>query len=83
MVVRAALSRDSKILEMSELKDLFRDNKNRAKQAGIVDVGTFAACRGYDAFYVDDAYLEFDERVYVVVNRGALMLQKMCLQRPR
>jgi hypothetical protein len=80
ILVRAALKHDAKIACCDDLKSDLRDNRNRAKRAGITDVGAFAAALGFDAFYADGVYPDVpDEVVYVVLNRSALLMQSTCL----
>jgi hypothetical protein len=75
VVVRAVLRKGSKIANCDDLKDDLRENRNRAKRAGINDLGAFAAALGFDAFFADYVYDDTDERVYTVLNRGTLSLQ--------
>lgn len=83
ILVRAALKKNAKIAYCEDLKADLRDNRNRAKKAGITDVGAFAAALGFDAFYADGLYSEVpDEVVYVVLNRGAVLMQRTCLMVP-
>lgn len=77
IVLRAALKHGSQVADCDGLKQYFRENRNRAKRAGITDLGAFAAALGFDAFYADGLYEDTDERVYTVLNRGALLLQKL------
>jgi hypothetical protein len=76
IVLRAALKKGSKVADCDGLKQYLRENRNRAKRAGITDLGAFAAALGIDAFHADGLYDDTDERVYTVLNRGALLLQK-------
>jgi hypothetical protein len=80
VLVRAALKSNANIVDCQDIKDNRRDNRNRARRAGITDLGTFAAALGFDAFF-DDGHLEGfpEERVCVVLNRGALLVQNRCL----
>jgi len=82
VIVRAILKPSAKIADCQELKACFRDNRNRAHNAGITDLGAFAAALGFDAYHIDDCYDHTDERVFVVVNRGALIFQKIALKVP-
>jgi hypothetical protein len=75
-LIRAALKKEAKIADCDDLKQDLRENRNRAKRAGITDVGAFAAALGFDAFFADRMYTDTDERVYVVLNRGMLLVQK-------
>lgn len=80
ILVRAALKKDAKVSSCDDLKQELRENRNRAKKAGITDVGAFAAALGLDAFYADEVYDDIDgELVYVVLNRGKLVIQNACL----
>lgn len=82
ILVRAALKKDARIAECDDLRSDLQDNRNRAREAGITDVGAFAACLGFDAFYADNMYDDCDERVYTVLNRGVLLLQNRCVLVP-
>jgi hypothetical protein len=75
--VRAALKATAKIAQCDDLKQDLRENRNRAKRAGINDLGAFAAALGFDAFAADGVYDDTDERVFTVLNRGALIVQKV------
>jgi hypothetical protein len=74
-IVRAALKKGSKIVDCDQLKEDVKLYRNRAKKAGITDIGAFAAALGIDAFYADGVYDDTEERVYTVLNRGALLVQ--------
>jgi hypothetical protein len=76
-LVRAALKATAKIAQCDDLKQDLRENRNRAKRAGINDLGAFAAALGFDAFAADGVYDDTDERVFTVLNRGALIVQKV------
>lgn len=76
ILLRAALKKDSKLADCDELKEYMRENKNRSKRAGITDLGAFAAALGFDALYEDALYDDTGERIYTVLNRGALLIQK-------
>jgi hypothetical protein len=75
-LVRAALKKTAKIADCHDLKQYFKENRNRAKLAGITDIGAFSASLGFDAYYADNVYEDTNERVFVVLNRGALLIQK-------
>ena len=62
-LIRAALKKNAKIAECDELKQYLRENRNRAKRAGITDIGAFAAALGFDAIFADGMYDDTDERV--------------------
>lgn len=79
IVMRAALKKDAKLADSDDLKEYFKENRNRAKRAGIADLGAFAAALGIDALYEDDLYDDTGERIYTVLNRGALLIQKACI----
>jgi hypothetical protein len=79
VLVRAALRSNSRCIELDEMQQFFREFRNKAKRAGIVDVGSFAAAMGYDAIHGDGLYEGIDERVYIVLNRGALIFQSSAL----
>jgi hypothetical protein len=74
-LIRAALVKNAKIADCDDLKDDLRDNRNRARSSGITDIGTFAAALGFDAYYADGVYNDTDERIYTVLNRGAIYVQ--------
>jgi hypothetical protein len=75
-LVRAALKKDVKIADCEDIKKEFRENRNRASKAGITDIGAYAASLGIDAFKADGVYTDhLEEVVYVVLNRGKLIVQ--------
>ncbi len=82
VIVRCVLKKDARTLEIDDLYQLFREDRSRSRSAGIEDVGTFAASRGFDAYYCDGAYDDTDERVWIVLNRTALIFQSNGLQIP-
>ena len=77
VLIRAALKDGLKIADSDGLSTYFKENKNRCRRAGIKDLGAFAAALGFDAFYADNVYDDTDERIYTVLNRGALYVQKV------
>jgi hypothetical protein len=85
ILVRAAIKKDAKVAAYETLWTDYVDSKSKANRAGIKDVGAFAAVLGFDAFYADGAYVGGPcadikgEMVYVVLNRGAMMVQNACL----
>ena len=79
ILVRAALNKSAKVADCHDIKQDLKENKNRAKLAGITDIGAFAASLGIDAFYSDNVYMDTPERVYVVLNRGVILIQISCI----
>jgi hypothetical protein len=79
VLVRAALKSCNCIEECALMGDNMKESRIRAKSAGIADIGAFAAALGYDAIYANGVYEDTKEIVYVVLNRGALIVQKTCL----
>ena len=75
-LIRAALKTEAKIADCDDLRQDLRENRNRAKLAGITDIGTFAAALGFDAYFADGIDEDADERVYTVLNRGAIFVQR-------
>lgn len=75
VIVRAVLKKEAQCIEKDQLTEVMRDFKGRAKSAGITDMGALAAALGFDAFYCDGVYDDTHERVWVVLNRAALVLQ--------
>lgn len=75
-IIRAVLKPTAKVVDCDDLRDDLRQNRNRAKSAGITDIGTFAAALGIDAYFVDGVYPDTNERIYTVLNRGCLSLQR-------
>lgn len=75
-LIRAALIKGVKIADCNDLRDDLRDNRNRARSSGIADIGTFAAALGFDAYFADGVYNDTDERIYTVLNRGSIYVQK-------
>lgn len=80
IVVRCALKPDAKVMEYDGLKDFCRDNRNRAREAGLGDMGAIAAALGYDAYFREQIERDINEIVWVVVNRNALTFQRQVLQ---
>ena len=76
VIMRGALKPKALTKSMEEMNERFHEAKNRARRAGIGDVGTFSAASGIDAFYVDGSFSYTDERVWVVLNRRVLVLQE-------
>src|SRR5260221_580613 len=76
-IFAAVLKEGSRMAQREDLTQDLRENRNRAKRAGITDLGSFAAALGFDAFYSDYVYEDSDERVYTVLNRGMLIVQKV------
>jgi len=79
-IIRAALRVDAKVITREDIRDYFREHKNRAERAGISDLGTFCAAAGYDAIVVEDLHHWTKEISWNVVNRSALMTQAISLQ---
>ena len=56
------------------------EDQNRAERAGITDFGTYAAALGCDAVFINGAFTYCQERMWVVLNRGELVIQKHGLE---
>ena len=67
-------------MDSEELRDCFREDRNRTRGVGITDFGTYAAAIGLDGFYVDEHFTYSKERTWIVVNRRALVLQNRGLR---
>lgn len=80
VVLRCALRAEAWTIEKLDLQERFRDDRNRAKAAGIVEMGAYAAAIGFDAIWSDGVHLWSGERVWNVVNRAALTFQKEALR---
>lgn len=80
VIVRAALPKGARIAERDELNGYFRENRNRATEAGITDFGSFCAALGFDGFVCDKVNAISDESWYVLVNRKILVIQNSILQ---
>jgi len=80
VIVRCCLKQSIKSADDEDLKQFLREHRNRAKEVGINDLGTFAAALGLDGYYCDNVYDHTTERVWVVVNRGCLVFQNIALQ---
>ena len=80
VIVRCCMKEDVKSADDAELKTFLREHRNRAKEVGINDLGTFAAALGLDGYFCDNVYDHTTERVWVVVNRGCLVFQNIALQ---
>jgi hypothetical protein len=74
-LIRAVLKPDAKSIDFQDVRNDFKQYKNRAKNAGIVDAGAFAAAIGIDALYADGMNDDSDERIYTVFNRGKILFQ--------
>lgn len=81
IIVRGALKKTANLLVNGDVKELMRENKNRAKKAGVADFGTFAASLGFDGFQCEKMDADDHEMWYVVVNRAVLVFQKTALRR--
>ena len=81
VILRCSLKADAKILIQNEFDEFRRQNRNRAREAQVIDYGTLAAALGYDAMECDKIGVEQTETWYVVVNRTALTFQQTVLQR--
>ena len=52
-------------------------------KAGITDIGAYAAALGVDAFKANGVYADVpEENVYVILNRGILLVQTVGLRGP-
>ena len=80
IILRAVLSPNARTADCDDLRQYFKENRSRAQHAGITDLGAFAASVGIEAYFMDGCYDHTDERVWIVVNRGALVFQKTALQ---
>lgn len=80
MIVRCILKENTNQIDFDDLKQLFRENRNRAKDVGITDAGAFAAALGFEAVSCEKIYDHTDERCWIVLNRGALVFQRTGLQ---
>jgi hypothetical protein len=80
MIVRCVLKGNTNNIDFDDLKQLFRENKNRASDIGINDAGAFAAALGFEAIFCEGVYYHTDERCWIVLNRGALIFQRTGLQ---
>jgi hypothetical protein len=76
VLIRAALNVDAQVADCDILKEGLREFRNRVREAGITDIGTFAAAIGKDAYFADGIYDDTGEMVYTVLNRGMLWVQR-------
>lgn len=83
ILVRAALRNDARTLSLTELLDIRRQHSAKLIHVGIRDPGSLAAAWGVDAYYVDVSTCIEPEPVWIVVNRAALVVQKIALQIPK
>jgi hypothetical protein len=79
VIIRAILRTNTRCIDLDSVEGMLLDQKNRARKAGIMEVGAFAAAQGYDAIYADNRCTYTDERTYIVLNRGALIVQNVVL----
>ena len=80
MIVRCGLKFNSNVIALDDVRQLFRENRNRARDVGLTDAGAFAAALGFDAIVCEHIYDHTEERVWIVLNRGALIFQRTGLQ---
>jgi hypothetical protein len=81
VVLRCVLKPESRILETDEIRDIRRDNKNRAREAQLNDFGALVAALGFDGFLCDKVADDQTELWYVIVNRTVLTFQNLVLLR--
>ncbi len=79
VIVRCTLDREVSLPEQIDLCGYFRDEKNRAKRAGIVDLGTFAAACGFPGYICDGIEPNRDEEVVVILDRSKLLFRRVWL----
>ena len=79
VIVRCCMKESVKPADDADLKQFMRENRNRARDVGITDLGTFAAALGLDGYFCDNM-CNHNESVLVVVNRGCLVFQNKALQ---
>lgn len=82
VIVRCALKQGVNSIDFDDLKQLFRDNRNRAVDIGITDAGAFAAALGFEAICCEGMYTHAKECCWIVLNRTALVFQQIGLQVP-
>jgi hypothetical protein len=80
IIVRCGLKEDARVVDYEGLTHYMRDNRNRAKEVGITDLGAFAASLGIDGYYCDGICGPHPEQVWIVVNRKSLVFQNTALQ---
>ncbi len=80
VILRCVLNRTARILNIEDLAEFRRDNRNRAREADLTDFGSLAAALGFDAFMCEKLDAGQEETWYVVVNRTALTFQTVVLQ---
>jgi len=83
IVLRCILKKEVQLLEREDILEHFREEKNRARQAGISDLGTFAAACGFQGYTCDGIAPKHEEEVVVVLDRTALVFQRVALQIPQ
>jgi hypothetical protein len=80
ILLRCALRPTAKTLDIEELLEDYGSDKNGVRKAGISDLGTYAAARGFDAFWIDEHFTYSRERTWNVVNRTGLLLQRRSIR---
>jgi hypothetical protein len=80
ILLRCALKPDTKTMAIENLLEAYRGDRNRVRSAGLSDLGTYAAARGVDAFWIDEHFTYSSERTWNVVNRTALILQRTSIR---
>lgn len=83
IVLRCVLKKEVILREQGEILAHFREERNRARQAGIVDLGTFAAACGFQGYTCDGIAPKHEEEVVVVLDRTGLVFQIVALQIPQ
>lgn len=81
VIVRCVLNANAKIFTSEQLVEFRRENRNRARESQLTDLGSLTAALGYDGFICDKLEANQTEEWYVIVNRTALTFQTIVLQR--
>jgi hypothetical protein len=78
-ILRCALNPNAKILANEQIREIRRDNRNRAREAGLLDFGALTAALGFDGFLCEKLDTAQEESWYVIVNRTTLIFQNIAL----
>lgn len=79
IILRSVL-RNVALPTIGEIQAHFREERNRARRAGIVELGAFAAACGFRGYRCEGIAPKPEEEIVVVLDRTALVFQRVALQ---
>lgn len=80
ILIRCVLKNGIPLVEREDIFEHFREERNRARRAGITDLGSFAAACGHQGYLCDGIAPEPREQTVVILDRTSLVFQKVALQ---